>query len=95
MGRQVIIDDIALSIPSRDRCWDFIIVYACGHPVTTRKACHVRDKVIRVKRDDHRGPCALRRCLRATTTHKLREQCHRCELLEARFEVNHPASSPP
>ncbi|KAI1312062.1 hypothetical protein F5Y03DRAFT_341228 [Xylaria venustula] len=86
MGYHVTIDDILLYVPSRDRCWDIKVVYACGDPVTRQVAGHTVDKVIRVKKSNHRGPCRLRRCIRASTTHELPEQCHRCQLVEARFE---------
>ncbi|KAI0405434.1 hypothetical protein F4802DRAFT_563181 [Xylaria palmicola] len=77
--------DIALDVPSDDRCWKFYILFACGCPVTSRGFGHISNLVIRVKQDNHCGPCQLRRCTQASATHVLRQNCVHCELADARF----------
>jgi hypothetical protein len=86
MRSQVITrDGIPLNVPSRDRCWEFKIIYTCGHAAKTKGSGTVKDKVIHVKQGDHRGSCWLRHCVRAYETHVLPEQCAHCELADARF----------
>ncbi|KAI1739679.1 hypothetical protein F4680DRAFT_421175 [Xylaria scruposa] len=82
---EVVIDGLTLQVPSDDRCWDFKIVHACGHPVFTESAGMVCRKIIRVKRHNHKGSCSLRRCIRGSQTHFLSEQCIRCEIVDNRL----------
>ncbi|KAI2612695.1 uncharacterized protein GGS25DRAFT_476656 [Hypoxylon fragiforme] len=82
MALEVVVDGIVLTIrPDYGRhCWKFNIVYSCGHPVTEQTCSHVRNKVILVKENNHRGPCWIRNCIVATQTHTLPEKCHRCDM---------------
>lgn len=76
---QVKIGDMIIDVPTQDRCWEFRVRYACRCPVVERSLGVVRDKVIRVKRHNHRVPCALLRCIIGSETHVLPERCTRCE----------------
>ncbi|KAI1422068.1 hypothetical protein F5Y12DRAFT_764920 [Xylaria sp. FL1777] len=90
-GREVTIDkNITLYVPRQDRCWDFGIVYACGHPVMIDKGCcrNVEQR-IRVKRGNHHRHCSLKRCVVATQNHKLPEKCTNCEITDLRFQGVH------
>lgn len=80
---QVKIDDMTIDVPTQDRCWDFRVRYACGCPVPARSLGIVRDKVIRVKQNNHRFSCNLLRCIVGSETHVLSEKCRRCEQYDA------------
>ncbi|KAI0554102.1 hypothetical protein F4679DRAFT_527133 [Xylaria curta] len=82
---EVSVDGFTLQVPSDDRCWDFKIVHGCGHPVLTEGTGMVRNKIIRVKRNNHKGSCSLRRCNRGSQTHFLPEQCIRCDIVDNRL----------
>ncbi|KAI1169814.1 hypothetical protein F4777DRAFT_571732 [Nemania sp. FL0916] len=85
MAHKVRIDeDITLKVPSNDKCWTFHIIYACGCPMTDKRGLHSR--VVRIKQNNHHGPCALRRCIQGSATHKLDQQCDHCQLTDVRFE---------
>ncbi|KAI1373357.1 hypothetical protein F4677DRAFT_429421 [Hypoxylon crocopeplum] len=90
MASKVTVDGIVLTIPDGygTRCWEFNIVYSCGHPVTEHTCSHIHDKVIPVKHNNHSGPCWARRCAIAHQTHALLEKCHRCDMWDINFESN-------
>lgn len=85
MSHKVQVEDLTLNVRSMDRCWEFAIVHACGCPAKMVSMGHVRNRIVRVKQDNHRGPCCLRRCITATDTHVLPDQCTQCEITDARF----------
>lgn len=92
MASRFQVDGIILTIPTGNgqHCWKFDIVYSCGHPVIETHCGHIHDKVIRIKRNDHSGPCWARRCVVATNTHFIPEKCHRCEMYDLNSEGIRP-----
>ncbi|KAI1121645.1 hypothetical protein F5Y10DRAFT_255880 [Nemania abortiva] len=87
---EVCVDGIELEVPDRNHCWDFKIEYSCGCPVRKAGTLLTRDLIIRVKKDNHTGPCYLRRCLIASETLILREQCVHCEIYSRRVTGTTP-----
>ncbi|KAI1828285.1 hypothetical protein F4861DRAFT_489515 [Xylaria intraflava] len=74
-GRDVTVDGITVNVPDENHCWHFRILYACG--------C-LADKVIRVKKNNHHGPCLGFRCIRAYQDHRLVDQCTNCIIFDLR-----------
>lgn len=85
MAHQVHVDGLVLDVPDRDHCWDFRVVYSCGCPAKKTQGL-AQDLVIRVKKDNHSGPCFLRRCVIASETHVLQGQCVRCDVYDRRLD---------
>ncbi|KAI1329039.1 hypothetical protein F5Y16DRAFT_131950 [Xylariaceae sp. FL0255] len=53
-------DGMEFELPSTDKCWHFYIMYKCGCPV--KEGPFRRDKVVKIKKDGHSGPCEIRGC---------------------------------
>ncbi|KAI1434372.1 hypothetical protein GGR50DRAFT_695170 [Xylaria sp. CBS 124048] len=65
-GRDVTIEGITLNVPDDARCWHFKIIYACG--------CSAY-RTLKVKKDNHSGPCCLRGCVRGYQNHVMPYSC--------------------
>ncbi|KAI0142950.1 hypothetical protein GGR57DRAFT_484933 [Xylariaceae sp. FL1272] len=84
------VNGLRIYVPDQDHCWSIAVEYKCGCPVREENTYGIRrDLVIRVKKNDHCGSCHLRRCIRATETHSLHENCDRHEQEDRRFEGAH------